>query len=77
VTADPVRAQVAKLAKEFARERRECQSRRELLRTDFDRLRDAGFLLTAVPRDEGLSHLRPAWGVAYERLLDGSWALPG
>ena len=36
---------------EFAEERSERQRRRELVKGDFDRLRDAGFLLTGVPAD--------------------------
>jgi alkylation response protein AidB-like acyl-CoA dehydrogenase len=38
---------------EFAAERRERQRRRELMPADFARLRDAGFLLTGVPIDQG------------------------
>jgi hypothetical protein len=40
---------IQQLSKEFADERRERQRRRELVAADFDRLRDAGFLLTGVP----------------------------
>ena len=44
---------IRKLAAEFAGERSERQLRRELVRTDFDRLRDIGFLLSAVPVEHG------------------------
>ena len=44
---------VRKLSAEFAQERRERQLGRSLDQVDFDRLRDAGFLLTAVPVDQG------------------------
>jgi len=44
---------IRKLAAEFAGERSERQLRRELVRTDFDRLRDTGFLLSAVPVEHG------------------------
>lgn len=37
----------------FARERRDRQLRRHLERTDFDAIRDAGFLLVPVPRAHG------------------------
>jgi len=41
------------IAAEFAEERGERQLRRELHRSDFDKIRDAGYLLTAVPVDQG------------------------
>jgi alkylation response protein AidB-like acyl-CoA dehydrogenase len=41
------------LSAEFATERRKPQRRRELVAADFARLRDAGFLLTGVPIDQG------------------------
>ena len=41
------------LAADFAEERSERQQRRELVQADFDRLRDTGFLLTAVPVEQG------------------------
>lgn len=41
------------IAEGFAGQRPERQRRRELVRADFDQLRDAGFLLTAVPVDQG------------------------
>jgi len=41
------------LAADFAGERSERQQRRELVQADFDRLRDTGFLLTAVPVEQG------------------------
>ena len=37
----------------FAEERGERQLRRELHRSDFDKIRDAGYLLTGVPVDQG------------------------
>jgi hypothetical protein len=47
-------------AAEFAAARGERQRRRTLAATDFERLRDAGFL-------------RPPWGLAFDRLLATSW----
>src|SRR5438045_7035338 len=44
-TLDRVRA----IAEEFAHDRAERQKRRNLIRADFDRLADAGFLLSGVP----------------------------
>ncbi len=44
---------VRELAREFAEERGERQLRRELYRSDFDKIKDAGYLLTAVPVDQG------------------------
>jgi alkylation response protein AidB-like acyl-CoA dehydrogenase len=44
---------ICALAAEFATERRERQQRRELVASDFARLREAGFLLTGVPVDHG------------------------
>ena len=41
------------LAADFGEERSERQQRRELVQADFDRLRDTGFLLTAVPVEQG------------------------
>lgn len=41
------------LSTEFAADRRERQRRRELVPTDFARLREAGFPLTGVPVDQG------------------------
>ncbi len=48
-TLDRVRA----IAEEFAQDRAARQQRRELVRTEFDRLADAGFLLTGVPVEMG------------------------
>ncbi len=56
VAAENARAileKIRKLAAEFAGERSERQLRRELVRSDFDRLRDTGFLLSAVPVEYG------------------------
>lgn len=44
---------IKEISARFAQERSERQRRRELVKTDFDLLRDAGFLLTAVPVDRG------------------------
>jgi alkylation response protein AidB-like acyl-CoA dehydrogenase len=44
---------VHELSADFAEERGERQRRRELVRADFDRLRDTGFFLTGVPIDQG------------------------
>jgi hypothetical protein len=41
-----VQRNVSTIAANFAEERRERQQRRNLVASDFDRLRDAGFLLT-------------------------------
>jgi len=41
------------LAGEFAKERGERQLRRDLRRADFDKIKDSGYLLTAVPVDQG------------------------
>jgi alkylation response protein AidB-like acyl-CoA dehydrogenase len=41
------------LSADFAAARHERQARRELVAADFARLRDAGFLLTGVPVDQG------------------------
>ncbi|MCH8988558.1 MAG: acyl-CoA dehydrogenase family protein [Chloroflexi bacterium] len=44
---------IRELAADFAGERSERQQRRELVQADFDRLRDTGFLRTAVPVEQG------------------------
>ena len=44
---------LTEISAEFAQERPERQRRRELVQADFNRLRDAGFLLTGVPVDQG------------------------
>jgi alkylation response protein AidB-like acyl-CoA dehydrogenase len=44
---------VRRVAEDFARERRSRQLRRELDPADFERLREAGFLLTGVPSEMG------------------------
>src|SRR5262245_24594637 len=51
--AQTVLRNVREVAARFARERVERQQRRALLAPDFDELRDAGFLLTGVPVEEG------------------------
>lgn len=51
--ADTILANIRSLADEFARDRHARQLRRELDAADFDRLRDAGFLLAPVPRKHG------------------------
>ena len=48
-----VLANIQEISAQFAQERRERQRRRELVRADFDVLKDAGFLLTPVSRDCG------------------------
>lgn len=48
-----VLANVREIAESFAAERAERQQRRSLDPADFDRLRDAGFLLTGVPVEYG------------------------
>ncbi|MCH8062839.1 MAG: acyl-CoA/acyl-ACP dehydrogenase [Chloroflexi bacterium] len=55
VARDPatVLANIREISKTFALNRNERQRRRELHREDFDLLRDAGFLLCAVPEDKG------------------------
>ncbi|TAK67209.1 MAG: hypothetical protein EPO22_03120, partial [Dehalococcoidia bacterium] len=50
---DAVTANVREIAAAFAAERGERQQRRALERADFDRLAQAGFLLTGVPASEG------------------------
>jgi alkylation response protein AidB-like acyl-CoA dehydrogenase len=50
---ETIRAQVTEVAESFAKERRGRQMRRNLERADFDRLAEAGFLLTGVPADLG------------------------
>ena len=44
---------IQEIASEFAKERGERQLRRDLRRADFDKIMDAGYLLTAVPVDQG------------------------
>ena len=51
--ADTILGNVRAIAARFAAERAERQQRRALARSDFDELRDAGFLLTGVPVDLG------------------------
>lgn len=46
-------ANIRELASQFAADRTARQRRRELLAADFDKLHQAGFLLTAVPSDQG------------------------
>ena len=48
-----IQTNVEQVSREFARDRRERQSRRELVQADFDQLADAGFLLTGVPAEMG------------------------
>ena len=51
--AAPVLDSVKRIAREFANQRRQRQLRRELDPKDFAALRDAGFLLTGVPAEQG------------------------
>jgi alkylation response protein AidB-like acyl-CoA dehydrogenase len=52
-TAGMIRERVQEVASRFAAARRERQRRRELVAADFVQLRDAGFLLTGAPVDQG------------------------
>jgi hypothetical protein len=63
---------IKEVSARFAQERSERQRRRELVRADFDLIRDAGFLLTCVPtqyggayesrmRSAGLKLCGPSW----------------
>ncbi len=51
--ADSVLRNITDVAADFAAQRAERQQRRALDPADFERLREAGFLLTAVPVDQG------------------------
>jgi alkylation response protein AidB-like acyl-CoA dehydrogenase len=51
--AGTVQKNLQAISTDFAAARRERQQRRELVAADFARLRDAGFLLTGVPVDNG------------------------
>ena len=51
--AETVLGNVREVAARFARERAERQQRRALVAADFAELRDAGFLLTGVPVEDG------------------------
>lgn len=53
ITADSLTANIQRLAETWAPQRAERQRRRSLDRADFDALRDAGYLLAAVPVDLG------------------------
>jgi alkylation response protein AidB-like acyl-CoA dehydrogenase len=53
VKPDTVLENVRDVSADFAAERKERQRRRSLHPADFDRLRDAGFLLTGVPAAQG------------------------
>src|SRR5688500_17969100 len=53
VDASAILDRVRAVSDEFASQRAARQGRRELDPADFDRLRDAGFLLSAVPADQG------------------------
>ena len=44
---------VRERACDFASQRAERQRRRELIKEDFDRLRDSGYLMVAVPTELG------------------------
>jgi hypothetical protein len=48
-----VRKKFGEIAARFAQECRARQRRRELLQADFDHLREAGFLRTVVPVNQG------------------------
>ena len=53
VTGDTILHKVREVAEGFAADRKERQQRRSLAAADFARLADAGYLLTAVPVDQG------------------------
>ena len=53
MTADMIVRNVREVASDFAADRRQRQQRRALVGDDFARLREAGFLLTGVPVDQG------------------------
>jgi alkylation response protein AidB-like acyl-CoA dehydrogenase len=44
---------IEEISADFASERAERQRRRELVKADFDRLREAGFLMVGVPAEFG------------------------
>ena len=44
---------VREIACDFASQRSERQRRRELIKEDFDKLRDSGYLMVAVPTEFG------------------------
>ena len=51
--AQTVRKNVEEISARFAQERRVRQRRRKMYQADFDHLREAGFLHTVVPMDQG------------------------
>src|SRR5438067_2097184 len=53
MNAQTVLENVREVADSFARERSERQRRRELLPADFERLKEAGYLLVGVPEEMG------------------------
>lgn len=53
MNAEHILDNVRELSDRFATERNARQRRRELFKADFDQIRDAGFLLTAVPVEHG------------------------
>ncbi|MGB2695818.1 MAG: acyl-CoA dehydrogenase family protein [Dehalococcoidia bacterium] len=53
MTGETVLANVREISEAFAQDRRERQRRRNLDPADFDRLKEAGFLLTGVPAEQG------------------------
>ena len=59
VEAESVLGRIHELARDFALTRRERQARRSLDPADFERLREAGFLLCAVPAEQGGIWLNP------------------
>ena len=67
---------VQTLSAQFAKERSVRQRRRALIAADFDQLRDAGFLLTGVPAEQGgiwqdVSHSTRAVGNILRALAHG------
>jgi hypothetical protein len=64
-----VRGNVAAIAAEFAAARGDRIQRRTLSRIDFDRLADAGFLLTGVPVDQSRCVNMPSWYAFWLRAI--------
>ena len=56
---------VREIARDFASQRSERQRRRELVTEDFDRLRESGYLMVAVPTTFGESGMVTPWGLGW------------
>ena len=74
--ASEVFANIRDVSAQFAAERSVRQRRRELTAVDFGQLREAGFLLTGAPTEEGGSG--KAYNVRLGRSVtcSGSWRMP-